>query len=149
MTRREDSEDNTELDLTGRTLRVYWYLLQNKAPLGRLEVQRGTNLSSASLAEYHLKKLIGMGLVEKNMHGEYAVCKTVQVGIMRFYTIYRSNVIPRFLLYISFYVTMLFATLAFFNDLSLSSVFLITTVLAFGIITSLVESIILLRSTPN
>ncbi len=149
MAYQQDSNNDLGLNLTGRTLRVYWYLVQNKGPHGRLEVQRGTKLSSASLAEYHLKKLVGMGLVEKNVHREYAICRTVQIGVMRFYTMYRSNMIPRFLLYISFYVTMLFATMAFFSNLSLSSAFLITAVIAFGIITSLVESIILLRSTPN
>jgi len=149
MAHQEDSNNDLELNLTGRTLRVYWYLLQNKGPHGRLEVQRGTKLSSSSLAEYHLKKLVGMGLVEKNVHGEYAICKTVQVGVMRFYAMYKSNMIPRFLLYISFYITMLVAFLLFFNNLPLSGVFLITAILVFAITTSLAESVILLKATPN
>ncbi len=145
----EESLNAIELDLTGRTLSVYWYLLQSKEPLGRLEVQRGVKLSSASLAEYHLKKLIAMGLVEKNVHGEYAICRTVQVGVMRFYTIIRSNMIPRFLLYISFYVSILVALLVLFNNIPQSSMFLIVAILIFGIGTSIFESVILVRTSPN
>ncbi|MFW9933440.1 MAG: hypothetical protein ACFFDR_12385 [Candidatus Thorarchaeota archaeon] len=149
MADQEDSKNDIELDLAGRTLRVYWYMLQNKEPLGRLEIQRGTKLSSASLAEYHLRKLIGMGLVEKNIYGEYVISRTVQVGVMRFYMIFRSNMIPRFLLYISFYISILIALLVFFNNIPQSIMFLIVTILAFGIISSLIESVILWKTSPT
>lgn len=149
MKNQEDSQNDIELDLTGRTLRVYWHILQSKEPLGRLEVQRRAKLSSASLAEYHLKKLIAMGLVDKNPHGEYTICRTVQVGVMRFYTIFRSNMIPRFFLYISFYISVLAALLVFFNNIPQSSMFLISAILIFGIGTSIFETVILMRTSPN
>ncbi|MHA1637741.1 MAG: hypothetical protein ACTSUO_03350 [Candidatus Thorarchaeota archaeon] len=143
-----ESED-LELGLTGRTLRVYWYMLQNREPLRRRDIQRGTQLSSASLAEYHLKKLVGMGLAEQNAIGEYFICKTVQLGVMRFYFVFMSNLIPRFVLYITFYVTALISVLLFFGSLPLPSLVLILAILVFGIVTSAIESVILWKSSPR
>jgi len=107
------SEQDLDLSLTGRTLRVYWFLLKVKEPVNRKDVQRGVKLSSASLAEYHLKKLIELGLVEKQLHGDYVVTKIVRVGVTRFYDIF----------------------------------FLVICVILFGLVTSIFELIILLKST--
>jgi predicted DNA-binding transcriptional regulator len=145
----ETGNEDLELGLTGRTMRVYWYMLQNREPLGRRDIQRGVNLSSASLAEYHLKKLVGMGLAEKNAMGEYYIYKTVQLGVMRFYLIFMSSLIPRFVLYITFYVTALILVLVFFSSLPLPALILILSILIFGIVTSLIESIILWKSSPR
>lgn len=145
----ESENEDLELELKGRTMRVYWYMLQNREPLGRRDIQRGTRLSSASLAEYHLKKLVGMGLAEQNTMGEYYICKTVQLGVMRFYWVFMSNLIPRFVLYITFYVTTLIMVLSFFGSLPLPSLVLILVILTFGIVTSAIESVILWKASPK
>lgn len=51
--------------LSGTTLHVYRYLYKCGKPLGVRDVQRGLSLSSPSVAEYHLKKLLEMGLVKQ------------------------------------------------------------------------------------
>ena len=48
--------------LRGTTLDVYRFLLKRKEPVGAREVQRVLNLSSPSLATYHLSKLEDVGL---------------------------------------------------------------------------------------
>ncbi len=141
------SEQELDLILTGRTLRVYWFLLKMKKPVGRKDVQRGAKLSSASLSEYHLKKLTKLGLVEKLPHGDYVVTKIVRVGVARFYINIRNNLIPRFALYSSFYLIILFFSLFFLTNLSTDATFLIMSVVVFGLATSIFELIILLKST--
>ena len=42
--------------LRGKTLEVYRYLLKSKNPVGIREVQRSLDLSTPSLASYHLNK---------------------------------------------------------------------------------------------
>jgi len=142
------SQEELDMVLTGRTLKVYWFLLKMKKPLGRKEVQRGAKLSSASLAEYHLKKLVELGLVEKLIHGDYMVTKVVRVGVTRFYLNIRNSLIPRFALYSCFYLIVLVCSLFFISSLSPDIVFLITSVILFGIVTSIFELVILLKSTP-
>ena len=51
--------------LRGTTLEIYRFLLKRNTPVGAREVQRALNLSSPSLATYHLSKLEETGLIRK------------------------------------------------------------------------------------
>jgi DNA-binding transcriptional ArsR family regulator len=51
-------------------------LLKAKKPLGIREIQRALNLSSPSVAQYHLLKLEHAGLVKKEM-GDYVINKVL------------------------------------------------------------------------
>ena len=59
--------------LEGKTLSIYSYLVKEGKPVGPREVMRATNLSSPSVAYWHLQKLESLGLVQKNSYGEYTV----------------------------------------------------------------------------
>jgi predicted transcriptional regulator len=52
-------------DIRGNTLKVYLYLLKH-GPSELKDIQRGLNLSSASLASYHLGKLLETGFVKQD-----------------------------------------------------------------------------------
>ena len=134
--------------LSGRTLKVYWWLMTQRDTKNRLEVQRGTNLSSPSLASYHLKKLKSMGLVEETIHGEYKILKEVRVGVTKFFFILLNRMIPRFLLYATFYAVTIFGILCLSNSLPSPILIFIMLVLLFGFITSLFEASVLIRSSP-
>jgi hypothetical protein len=51
-------------------------MLRNQKPIGIRETQRALNLSSPSVAQYHLMKLERIGFVRKEM-GDYVVNKVV------------------------------------------------------------------------
>jgi len=148
---KEESESTLDLELilTGRTLRVYWFLLKMKKPVGRTDVQRGVKLSSVSLVEYHLKKLVRSGLVEQNSFGDYYIEKIVRVGVTRFYSRFRDSFIPRFALYLTFYFVILVLASFLLRNLSIEIAFLIYSIVIFGILTSTFELINLLRATPS
>lgn len=73
-----------ESELKGKTLQVYWYLLQSRSSsVGPREVARSLGFSSPSVALHHLEKLQSLGLVEKSETGEYKLVREVRVGVLR------------------------------------------------------------------
>jgi DNA-binding transcriptional ArsR family regulator len=91
------SADESKDVLKGTTLEVYRFLLKSNKPVGIRELQRALNLSSPSVATYHLSKLEEAGLL-KRQDGGYTVDRFLlenSVKISRF-------LIPRFLFYAIF-----------------------------------------------
>lgn len=74
--------DKSDNPLGGTTLRVYRYLYKTGRPLGIHDVQRGLGLSSASVAEYHLKKLLRDGLIREEVGG-YVVDRVMFENMVR------------------------------------------------------------------
>jgi len=97
-----------ESELKGKTLLVYWYLLQQPDhTVGVREVQRSLSFSSPSIAVHHLQKLENLGLIEKKGTGEYVLEEEVKVGILRLFTRLGSHLVPRYLFYSVLFTTML------------------------------------------
>jgi len=88
--------------LRGTTLEVYRFLLKSNKPVGTRELQRALDLSSSSVATYHLSKLEDAGLLKREMGG-FTVCKYLlenSIKISRF-------LIPRYFFYSIFAVAAL------------------------------------------
>jgi predicted DNA-binding transcriptional regulator len=112
-TPREFDQAVLESALKGKTLLVYWYLVQQPThTVGVREVQRALHFSSPSIAVHHLEKLQDLGLVEKKGTGEYVLEEEVKVGILRFFTRVGRFLVPRYLFYSVLFSTMLIAYLA-------------------------------------
>jgi len=101
-----------ESALKGKTLLVYWYLLQQPThSVGVREVQRALGFSSPSIAVHHLEKLQDLGLIRKKGTGEYVLETEVKVGILRLFTRMGRFLVPRYLFYSVLFSTMLTAYL--------------------------------------
>jgi predicted DNA-binding transcriptional regulator len=88
-----------DAELKGNTLRVYTYLFRTQRA-GIRQVQHTLGLKSASLAQYHLEKLMDMGLLTKDdASGEYVLAKEVKVEALERFMRVGTYMIPRFLLY--------------------------------------------------
>jgi DNA-binding transcriptional ArsR family regulator len=99
-----------ESALKGKTLIVYWYMLQQPThTVGAREIQRALGFSSPSIAVHHLEKLQDLGLIRKNAIGEYVLEEEVKVGILRFFTRMGRFLVPRYLFYSVLFSTMLTA----------------------------------------
>jgi len=97
-----------ESSLKGKTLLVYWYLLQQPThTVGVREVQRALGFSSPSIAVHHLEKLQDLGLIQKKGTGEYVLEEEVKVGILRFFTRMGRFLVPRYLFYSVLFSTIL------------------------------------------
>jgi hypothetical protein len=102
-----------ESELKGKTLLVYWYLVQQPShTVGIREVQRALGFSSPSIAVHHLEKLQNLGLLQKRVTGEYVLEEVVKVGILRFFMQMGRFVVPRYFFYSVLFSTMLAAYLA-------------------------------------
>lgn len=87
-------------DLKGTTLKVYYLLAERQEPLGPREVQRALNLSSPSLALYHLNRLVDARLVIKSPDGKYFIDgDPLKLGELKDHVKVAGVLIPRILLY--------------------------------------------------
>lgn len=101
--------------LRGLTLKVYKYILQNNKPVGIREVQRGLNLSSPTLALYHMNKLEEAGLIKKEADG-YVADRIILQNLIRL----RRVLIPRNFFYMIFLITSLVMLIVFLRPPTLS-----------------------------
>src|SRR5487761_484401 len=90
-----------ESQLKGNTLRVYVYLVSHKKS-GVREVQRALHFSSSSLAQYHLTKLVDLGLLTEN-GGEYFLTEQVRVDVLKDFLQLGTFIVPRFVFYAVFF----------------------------------------------
>jgi hypothetical protein len=138
-----------ESELKGKTLIVYWYMLQQPThTVGVREAQRTLGFSSPSIAVHHLEKLQDLGLVHKKATGEYVLEEEVKVGILRFFTRMGRFLVPRYLFYSALFSTMLTAyTLMWLSGLIVPSFYAMT----FGLLATLIfwiETVRLWRAKP-
>lgn len=124
--------------LRGTTLDVYRFLLKRNEPVGAREIQRALNLSSPSLATYHLSKLEDIGLIKKE-DGGFRINKIVLEDSIRI----RRFLIPRFLFY------SIFAVLALVFELTLFRPSIITGSYFFFVIVTLVCALIFCYETAK
>jgi DNA-binding transcriptional ArsR family regulator len=138
-----------ESKLKGKTLLVYWYLIQQPThTVGIREVQRALDFSSPSIAVHHLEKLQDLGLVTKKETGEYVLEEEVKIGILKFFMHMGRFIVPRYLFYSVLFSTMLIAYLAL---CFLGEVFPSLYAIIFGLSASIVfwfETIRLWRAKP-
>jgi hypothetical protein len=113
----DDSNSELERKLQGRTLYVYIYLQKKKAPSGIREVQRDLGLSSPSVAEYQVEKLVEMGLASRDSYGKAFVTRKVKVKALESYVNFGRFTVPR----LAFYASIFTAIAALYAVLSGSS----------------------------
>jgi hypothetical protein len=115
-------EEETKDILKGISLDIYRYILKARKPLGIREIQRALNLSSPSLAQYHLNKLEDANLVKKQ-DGSFVVNKVVLdncVMLSRF-------IVPKYFFYTILALGILSIELTFLRPVILSREFFFST----------------------
>jgi len=68
------------------------------------------------VAFHHLEKLERLGLVEKNQYGEYALIRNVDVNILQAFSQVGRLLVPRFIFYGMFFVTLLLGYVLIFGQ---------------------------------
>ncbi len=118
--------EETHDKLKGTTLEVYRFLLKSNKSIGARELQRALNLSSPSLAAYHLSKLEEIGLLKKE-NGEFAVTKSLLEDCIRV----NRFLIPRYLFYSIFAVLALVAELTLLRPVTITREYFFFVVVTF------------------
>ena len=99
------SRDEIVSNLTGRTLMVYFVLL-NKKSIGVRELQRHLDLSSPSVAKYHLEKLVNLHLIE-NKGGIYHLDKKADLPVLTSWVLIGKILLPK-VIFAAIFLTTLF-----------------------------------------
>ncbi len=102
--------------LYGTRKKIYYYILRQRKPVSLKKIQKELNLSSPSLVQYHLKKLIEDGLVRETPEG-YVVSKV----ILSDYVKISNYLIPVSAFFASFFITDLVLLLTFLYKYPLAS----------------------------
>ncbi len=82
----------------GTTWDVYLCILTSNGPVGVREIWRGLKLSSPSLAQYHVNKLLELKLIEP-VEGKYRVNDEEKLEALRSFLTLRGMLIPRMVIY--------------------------------------------------
>ncbi|WP_455140444.1 hypothetical protein [Candidatus Hodarchaeum mangrovi] len=88
--------------LQGKTLRIYWFLLEHPNT-GIREMDRQLAFNSPSTVLYHVNKLFDAGLVRK-VQDKYYIVEPINKGIFSLYLKIGSRMIPRIVFYLSFLI---------------------------------------------
>ena len=121
------------LEIKRNTLRVYLYILQH-GPCELKDVQGGLQFSTASLASYHLKRLIDAGYASQDGYGRYLATEDASKQLLEGYVKVGTVLVPQ-LLYVSVLFTTLIAYFSFMVALSPSYIpFLASTALALVVV---------------
>ena len=82
----------------GTTYDVYLCILTSNSPIGVREIWRALKLSSPSLAQYHVNKLMELKLIEPKA-GKYVTNDQEQLEALRSFLMLRGMLIPRMVVY--------------------------------------------------
>ncbi len=96
-------------NLEGNTLNVYSCMVKEGKPMGPRETMRLANLSSPSVAYWHLQKLESLGLICKDEYGEYTVKEKVSISG---YFWVGKTLVPRLIFYAFFFIGILIIEIA-------------------------------------
>jgi len=122
--------------LSGTTYRVYKFIFKAAKPVGVYDIQRGLDLSSPSVAQYHTKKLLQMGLIREEPEG-YVVDKNLFENVVRI----RRMAIPVQVAYVGFFAILLDALLTLLRPQIITSTYFV------ALVSSLVALLIFVQQT--
>jgi DNA-binding transcriptional ArsR family regulator len=78
-----ETPDIHDASLKGTTYKVYRYVYKAGKAVRVNDVQRDLKLSSPSVAQYHIKKLLALGLIREEQEG-YVIERVVFENVVRF-----------------------------------------------------------------
>lgn len=87
------------INLSLTTWNVYLYVLTSRDPVGVRDVWRELKLSSPSLAQYHVNRLLEFGMITQNQEGKYIGSEEKRIETLRSFVILYGKLIPRLVFY--------------------------------------------------
>ena len=85
--------------ISATTWNVYLYVLTSREPIGVRDVWRELKLSSPSLAQYHVNKLVELDMIIQTRQGKYVASEEKRVETLRSFVLLYGKLIPRLVFY--------------------------------------------------
>lgn len=138
----KEKEKDDATVLQGTTLRVYRFLFKQGKPIKMHDIQRGLNLSSLSVAQYHVAKLLRAELIRETEEG-YVVDRVVLGNLVRV----SRMVLPYQVTYTVFFAAAMIMMLSVLRPVGLPTSFYVFSVIVVfvGFCLSLFESVKMIR----
>jgi predicted DNA-binding transcriptional regulator len=114
--------------LSGTTRRVYRYVYR-RGPVRLHEIQRDLRLSSSSVADYHVQKLLNMKLIREKSGQDGSLGYVAEEAVFEAMVRIRRTVIPLWTTATAFFAAGLVVLLTILRPTSLSSTYLFSLVL--------------------
>jgi len=114
--------------LSGTTRRVYRYVYR-RGPIRLHEIQRDLRLSSSSVADYHVQKLLNMRLIREETGQDGSLGYVAEEAIFEAMVRIRRTVIPLWTTATAFFAAGLMVLLTILRPTSLSSTYLFSLVI--------------------
>lgn len=126
-----------QVSFTATTWNVYLYILTSRDPVGVRDVWRELKLSSPSLAQYHINKLLELSMIAQTQEGKYVASEEKRVETLRSFVLLYGRLVPRLVFYgalvagiLAFYVIFWPMELNF-RDLTVIAIAVISTIAFF------------------
>jgi hypothetical protein len=104
----------SEKRIYGKTLDVYLCILTKDKGIGVRDIWRELDLSSPSLAQYHVNKLLDLKLIEADIDGKYKINDQESIEAIRSFLLLRGMLIPRLIIYAALLSGLMISYLSFY-----------------------------------
>ena len=88
-----------EVRLSTVTWNVYLFILTSREPIGVRDIWRRLKLSSPSLAQYHINRLLEFGMIVQTREGKYVASEEKRIEALRSFVLIYGKLIPRLVFY--------------------------------------------------
>jgi hypothetical protein len=88
-----------QISFAATTWNVYLYILTSRDPVGVRDVWRELKLSSPSLAQYHINKLLELSMIAQTQEGKYVASEEKRVETLRSFVLLYGKLVPRLVFY--------------------------------------------------
>ena len=99
MFREGQMKRKNQTSFTATTWNVYLYILTSRNPVGVRDVWRELKLSSPSLAQYHINRLLELGMIAQTQEGKYVASEEKRVETLRSFVLIYGKLVPRLVFY--------------------------------------------------
>jgi hypothetical protein len=89
----------TKRSISTATWNVYLHILTSREPVGVRDVWRELKLSSPSLAQYHVNRLLELGMVAQTSEGKYVASEEKRVEALKGFLLLYGKLVPRLVFY--------------------------------------------------
>jgi len=88
-----------QVSFAATTWNVYLYILTSRDPVGVRDVWRELKLSSPSIAQYHINKLLELNIIAQTQEGKYVASEEKRVETLRSFVLLYGRLVPRLIFY--------------------------------------------------
>ena len=85
--------------ISAATWNIYLHILTTREGVGVRDIWRDLKLSSPSLAQYHVNRLVELGMIAQTSEGRYVASEEKRVAALKGFLLLHGKLIPRLVFY--------------------------------------------------